>query len=271
MRTFDFSFKTELAFSTPVESHDFVLRCMPPSTPRQRVRCTLELQPDVPFDMQRDSFGNPLAVGRIAGAHSSFAYEVRGTASIDFSARKPVAAHPLFSFSSPLTAISGDMLEFLAQAASEAARQRIKRGLGAQSSPLFTCQHLMHQVHAFMEYAPGSTTVKTTAAQAFAQGRGVCQDYTHVLLALIRESGIPARYVSGLTPGEGATHAWVEAHLGGIWVGFDPTRDCMTDESYLALNTGRDWADCPIERATFQGLADQTQCAFAQMEEVEAL
>lgn len=268
MRTFDFSFRTELAFERPVEQHDFVLRCVPPSTPRQRVRCTMQLEPDVPFDMQADGFGNPLAVGCVREPHSSFSYEVRGTAAISLDGCKPCAAHPLLRYSSPLTAMSEEMLEFLAQAASESTRYRITHSRGAQPSMLLTCQHLMQRLGEEMAYEPGSTTVRTTAQEAFAQRKGVCQDYAHILIAFFRELGIPARYASGLTLGEGATHAWAEAHIGGLWVGFDPTRGCMVDESYLALATGRDWADCPIERATFQGFTAQTQTVFAQMEEV---
>ncbi|MGN1362022.1 MAG: transglutaminase domain-containing protein [Eggerthellaceae bacterium] len=268
MKTYSFQFKTQMEFSTQVEEHDFVLRCMPISTPCQRVRCALEVSPEVPFDMQEDSFGNPLAVGCIRAPHNYFNYEVKGTAKIDFSARRTCEAHPLFRFPSPLTAVSPQMVEFLAQAVSEAARYSVTHGLGVQPSQLHTCQLLMDAIHKHMEYVPGSTTVQTTAQEAFAQAQGVCQDYAHIMAALLRQSGIPARYVCGLTAGEGKTHAWVDAHLDGIWVGFDPTRNCMTDESYLALNVGRDWSDCPIERATFQGFAEQTQTVFAQMEEV---
>lgn len=270
MRIFNFSFKTEMGFSVPVEAHDFVLRCMPPSTPRQRVRCTLEISPEVPFDMQLDSFGNPLAVGCVPQPHDYFSYQVSGTAKIDFSAVTPCKAHPQFRFPSALTAVSSQMMEFLAQTVSEAARYSVTHGMGVQPTQLRTCQMLMHAIHEHMDYAPGTTTVKTTAQEAFAQSKGVCQDFAHIMVALLRQSGIAARYVSGLTMGEGSTHAWVDAHLDGKWIGFDPTRNCMTDESYLALNVGRDWTDCPIERATFQGFADQTQTVFALMEEVDA-
>ncbi|MGN0301995.1 MAG: transglutaminase domain-containing protein [Anaerotardibacter sp.] len=270
MKKFSFRFRTEINFSSSVTDHDFVLRCVPPSTPKQRVKCTLELDPEVPFDMQVDNFGNPLAVGCIREPHDSFFYEVTGTATIDNSGCRASEAHPIYKFPSPLTVMSDEMLEYLAQCASEIARYRIKRGMGAHSSPLFTCEYLMHKVHEKMEYVVGSTTVKTTAQEAFAQAKGVCQDFSHVLIALVRESGIPARYVSGLSLGEGATHAWVEAYIDGNWVGFDSTRDCMTDESYLVLSTGRDWADCPVERGTFQGFADQSQLVFAQMKEVGA-
>lgn len=72
----------------------------------------------------------------------------------------------------------------------------------------------------------------------------------------------------GLTVGEGATHAWAEIYYEGAWYGFDPTRDCRTDASYLRFATGRDAADCPVEQGTFYGLADQTQTVFMRVKEI---
>jgi transglutaminase-like putative cysteine protease len=100
-----------------------------------------------------------------------------------------------------------------------------------------------------MRYVPDTTTVATTAAQAYALGVGVCQDYAHVMIALCRMCGLPARYVSGHLLGEGGTHAWVEVvgdPQGGrtapVW-GFDPTHRRETTLSYLFVAAGRDFAD----------------------------
>jgi transglutaminase-like putative cysteine protease len=118
---------------------------------------------------------------------------------------------------------------------------------------------LGHQVFRRMEYATRSTHIGTTAAEAWAGGRGVCQDYAHVLLALCRASGLPARYVSGFLPGEGAMHAWVEAFVppggadGGGWIGLDPTHDRWANERYVAVAVGRDYADITPTSGTFYG------------------
>jgi transglutaminase-like putative cysteine protease len=100
-----------------------------------------------------------------------------------------------------------------------------------------------------MRYVPDVTNVATTAAQAFAQGTGVCQDYAHIMLALCRLNGIAARYVSGHLIGEGGTHAWVEVMgepLGDgtvpVW-GFDPTHRRATTLNYVFVAAGRDFAD----------------------------
>lgn len=98
-----------------------------------------------------------------------------------------------------------------------------------------------------------------SAETAFARREGVCQDYSHVMLSLLRMEGIPARYVTGMMVGEGASHAWVEAQCCGYWYGFDPTNDLLVDDSYIRAACGRDSADCDIIRGTFYGSACQMQ------------
>jgi len=99
-----------------------------------------------------------------------------------------------------------------------------------------------------MRYVSGVTTVATTAAEAFAHGAGVCQDYAHIMIALCRLRGLAARYVSGHMLGEGGTHAWVEivgepvGTLSPVW-GFDPTHRRATTLSYVFVAAGRDFAD----------------------------
>ena len=120
-------------------------------------------------------------------------------------------------------------------------------------------------VQARMTYLPGVTSVRTTAAEAFAAGQGVCQDFAHVYLALARKAGLAARYVNGLPEGEGASHAWCEVWLDGIWTGIDPTRGRWTGEDYLRFSVGRDFGDCPMERGVFLGLTTQSQTVFMRV------
>lgn len=104
-------------------------------------------------------------------------------------------------------------------------------------------------VAAHMRYVPDSTSVLTTAADAFAQGTGVCQDYAHVMVAVARACGLASRYVSGHLIGEGATHAWVEilapaadSSSAVVWA-FDPTHARRTNFDYVFIAAGRDFAD----------------------------
>lgn len=114
-------------------------------------------------------------------------------------------------------------------------------------------------VHEAFQYTPGITAAHESGETAFARKQGVCQDYAHVMLSLLRMEGIPARYVTGMLMGEGASHAWVEAQCGGYWYGLDPTNDLLVDGSYIRVSCGRDSADCAIIRGTFYGLAAQVQ------------
>jgi transglutaminase-like putative cysteine protease len=104
-------------------------------------------------------------------------------------------------------------------------------------------------VHRSLAYEWGVTGVHTTAAEALAGGRGVCQDYAHVMLAVCRIVGLPARYVSGHLLGEGGSHAWVEVlrpMAGGRWAvaeAWDPTHDRPAGSNYLTVAVGRDYAD----------------------------
>lgn len=118
---------------------------------------------------------------------------------------------------------------------------------------------IMHGVHKALAYCPGATAVHQPAEAAFARGRGVCQDYAHAMLSLLRMEGIPARYVTGMLLGEGASHAWVEALCRGYWYGFDPTNDWLVDDGYIRVCCGRDSSGCDVIRGSFYGLAAQHQ------------
>ena len=119
---------------------------------------------------------------------------------------------------------------------------------------------LMSAIRAVLVYEPGATTVTTRVDEVLSLGRGVCQDFAHVLIAACRAAAIPARYVSGYlhdpaADGEAAaSHAWVDIHddLHG-WVSLDPTHDREQDESYVRVAIGRDYADVPPTRGVFKG------------------
>jgi transglutaminase-like putative cysteine protease len=109
-------------------------------------------------------------------------------------------------------------------------------------------------------YKPGATHVHTTAAEALAQGEGVCQDHAHALIALAHDVDMPARYVVGylLSRDDGApeeaSHAWAEVHVNGLgWVGFDPANRCCPDARYIRLGSGRDAGDAAPIRGVSRG------------------
>jgi len=126
---------------------------------------------------------------------------------------------------------------------------------------LAAATELMSRVKGEFEYDTEATDVRTPVAEAFAQRRGVCQDFAHVMICGLRGVGLPARYVSGYirtrpAPGQprlegvDATHAWVELWCGETmgWVGLDPTNNLITANEHLVLACGRDYCDvAPID------------------------
>lgn len=114
-------------------------------------------------------------------------------------------------------------------------------------------------VHTTMTYEYGATSIQTSAAEALALGRGVCQDSAHVMLALCRLLGLPARYVSGHLLGQGGTHAWVEVVVAhddhALALPFDPCAGGPTTARYLTVATGRDYADVPPTSGSYLGPA----------------
>jgi transglutaminase-like putative cysteine protease len=136
--------------------------------------------------------------------------------------------------------------------------KRLTKGLTPQEAVLAVCQW----VHTEMKYVPGTTGVHTSAVEAWNEKKGVCQDYAHLSLVMLRSLGIPSRYVSGyLHPSrsavidrtvEGQSHAWVEAWTGGWW-GYDPTNDLAVSEQHVSVGVGRDYSDVPPLKGIYTG------------------
>jgi transglutaminase-like putative cysteine protease len=138
-------------------------------------------------------------------------------------------------------------------------------GLTRGAEPLSALRELMAVMYAEFEYSPQSTRVDSRIDEALCARRGVCQDFSHIFIALARHLGIPTRYVSGYLfsdesahdrSNEGATHAWVEALMPELgWVGFDPTNNVVARERHIRVAIGRDYADVPPTRGVYKGVS----------------
>jgi transglutaminase-like putative cysteine protease len=133
-------------------------------------------------------------------------------------------------------------------------------------TPLKSAQKLTEYVFNNFQYIKGITTVETTADEIWKLKAGVCQDFAHILLVMLRMINVPSRYVSGyICPnkngmrGEGATHAWVEAYIPFYgWLGLDPTNNCIVDDLHVRLAVGRSFNDCSPVKGTYKGTSDHT-------------
>lgn len=128
---------------------------------------------------------------------------------------------------------------------------------GGHEKGLDLADRICADVHSAIAYQCGVTTVDTTAAEALAGGRGVCQDQAHLMLALCHLVGLPARYVSGHLLGEGGTHAWVEVIVPNgdqaVAISFDPCHSRRGDARYVTVATGRDYADVAPTSGSYIG------------------
>jgi transglutaminase-like putative cysteine protease len=135
-----------------------------------------------------------------------------------------------------------------------------------QDDPLSVLRELNSAIYSSFEYSPQTTRVDSPIDEALRLRKGVCQDFTHIMITLVRQLGIPCRYVSGYLFQQGrglervtstAMHAWLEAYLPDLgWVGFDPTNDTLVDERHVRVAIGRDYADVSPTRGVFRGKAD---------------
>jgi transglutaminase-like putative cysteine protease len=132
---------------------------------------------------------------------------------------------------------------------------------GEGGTQLERLHRLNHIIHGRLLFSPGATDSATAAEQALAEGRGVCQDFTHIFIAAARLLGIPARYISGHLfrrdgdPLQEAGHAWAEAWIDDLgWVAFDPTNGISIDDAYVRVACGLDYRDAsPIAGARAGG------------------
>lgn len=136
--------------------------------------------------------------------------------------------------------------------------------MGNNVSPFAVAEKMSSYVYNNFEYKKGITNVETKVDEIWELKAGVCQDFAHILLVMLRMVGIPARYVSGyICPknhelrGEGATHAWVEAYIPHHgWIGLDPTNDCIASDRHVRLAIGRSFTDCTPVKGTYKGSSE---------------
>lgn len=135
-----------------------------------------------------------------------------------------------------------------------------------RDDPLTVLRDLNTTIYQTFEYMPEATRVDSPIDDALRLRRGVCQDFAHIMITLVRQLGIPCRYVSGYlfhqshnraSASSDATHAWVEALLPNLgWIGFDPTNNMLANERHIRVAIGRDYTDVPPTRGIFRGKAD---------------
>ncbi|WP_445165972.1 transglutaminase family protein [Mycolicibacterium sp. Dal123E01] len=140
--------------------------------------------------------------------------------------------------------------------------ERVGKRIIKENDPQAAVIAAAQWAHSELEYVPGTTGVHSSGIDALREGKGVCQDFAHLTLILLRGMGIPARYVSGyLHPKrdavvgdtvDGQSHAWIQAWTGS-WFDYDPTNDSAINEQYISVGVGRNYADVTPLKGIYSG------------------
>ncbi len=261
MKRLKFDYTMRIFYETAVSSCHYTIKCIPPVTDRQRLlNIRTELEPnDEKTVKSEDSFQNPYIYGTITVPHDIFTLHVKGeveTGLADCERVMDEAAVGKFRYPYGLAKAGPVLLEYVEKLKKDTELSVL---LKEEASSYDKALCLMRRLYADYGYEKQVTDINTGAEEAFALGRGVCQDYSHILIALCRHFGIPARYVAGMMMGEGCSHAWIEVLSDGGWYGLDATNNAVADDTYIKLGVGRDANDCAINRGIVMGGGRQKQ------------
>lgn len=276
---------TRFQYSAPVSEALMELRMHPRTEGRQRcLDYQLAVTPRAQIFSYRDFLGNNVHHFSLPAPHAQQSIMAESIVEMTPWPELP-ASLPESSWAELDAAIEdGDFWETLlpSRYAKPTARlAALMRELDARRrlDPLSLVLELNTRLFAAFQYTPGSTVVDSPIDEALSLRQGVCQDFAHIMIAMLRELRIPARYVSGYLyhgkgdhdrSSEGATHAWVEAYLPALgWLGLDPTNNLTAGDRHIRTAIGRDYADVPPTRGVFKGEAETrlsvgvsvTQCA----------
>ncbi|HAJ96600.1 MAG TPA: transglutaminase family protein [Ruminococcus sp.] len=243
MKKINFSYETKLTFDDYVHYHSFALRVIPPETETQHIlNCELDISPISTTQQTVDAFGNNVTSGYLASQHRFLDFSIKGTAETDLSKFRTDYL-PCYLYQSDFTKPDENLLDFSRNCIQECKNAEISERV----------QYYSDKLSEIIMYQKNTTNAETTASQAFALKSGVCQDFAHILISILRMDDIPARYIAGLAFCDGETHAWVEYWNGSHWEGFDPANNCPVTEEYLVLAQGRDFGDASVSRGVMLG------------------
>jgi transglutaminase-like putative cysteine protease len=263
---------TRYRYDAPVRESVMQLYVQPKSDGAQRLQSfQVASNPRAGLQAYTDHFGNAVYHFDVPGVHQELTIEAEAEVEV-----QPVSTPPDWVDGSAWTTlaspqIQGDNFDWLSQRGISRATPALEaflkeRGLQRGDDPMTALRRLTRVVFDTFAYAPDATEVDSPIDVALESRKGVCQDFSHIMLATARLWGIPARYVSGylFTKREAgdrsaadATHAWVEAFVPPCgWVGFDPTNNVLAGERHVRVAVGRDYDDVPPVRGVFKGPAN---------------
>ncbi len=268
---------TEYRYSEPATESFSELRLRPRDSLRQKVsRHNTRVEPAVLVESHTDYFGNFVETVSIPFRHPSLV--VTSVCDVETKPFNDVLASVQMSVAEARQLHAGqrrELHDFLRPSQIVTFQEGVWKLADEFLSPAAPFSESLRALntHLFrtLRYRPGATDAGTTVEQFLKVKEGVCQDFAHLMISVCRAAGIPARYVSGYIEtdpvvgpdgepldtaliGATASHAWLEIFTPqGLWVGFDPTNDCLEGERHVQIGIGRDYADVPPMKGIFQG------------------
>jgi transglutaminase-like putative cysteine protease len=260
---------TRFSYETPITESVMEARMQPLSDAWQRcLHFALTTVPQSRIMVYQDHDGNTVHHFDIPGRHARLT--LIAEAMVDSVPPDPLPGEAAPTAWADLDALaaSGEWFEFLARSTFTGRTPLLDEladefKLGRDDHPLMVIQRVMTQISSAFEYRPLTTRVDSPIDDALSVRQGVCQDFAHIFIALMRRIGIPTRYVSGYLfhdaaspdrSASNATHAWAESFLPGVgWIGVDPTNDMLAGERHIRVAIGRDYADVPPTRGVYKG------------------
>jgi transglutaminase-like putative cysteine protease len=272
---------TKFVYTWPVSESSTEVRMHPRSDSNQRcLSFSLSVSPRCRVFTYRDHLGNNIHHFDIPGGHSQLVIVAESVVEHQPLAEIPTELAPNAWEDLDALVAQGDYWEMLLPsefAKSTPLLEKLAAELDVvrRDDPLKLLHELNVRLYDAFRYEKQSTRVDSPIDEALRTRQGVCQDFAHIMIALVREVGIPCRYVSGyLYHGNedhdrstsSATHAWVEAFLPALgWVGFDPTNALVARDRHIRTALGRDYADVPPTRGLFRGRTDSAMYVAVQV------
>ncbi len=273
---FEIVHRTDYRYGHPASEAYIEARLSPPSFPGQEIVAhAIEFAPASPLSTYTDYFGNTVTFYSLTLRHERLAVTNRLTVRTHETTRATEAldvttAEARQLFASKLTDIFDYLQPTTSVPTGGVAKEWARKFFPGDASLGEALEALNSTIYDKFEYRTGSTDNSTPLDTVWKQKAGVCQDFSHVMLSILRTAGIPARYVCGYiesdppkagTPklvGSFATHAWVEALTPGMhWVALDPTNNQWCGPRHVTMAYGRDFSDASPLRGTFKGSGAQ--------------
>jgi transglutaminase-like putative cysteine protease len=281
---FAIRYLTEYRYDAPVTDNLNTLRVKPATTATQRVDdFGVRVDPETRLHQHLDYFGTTVIELGVSRPHDHLSIDVR--ARVKTVDPEPPPEEPWPALKEAAYRAAGG--EFLLSNGSEPDALALDElvGLVRAETPLATVRRLVEVIPDRFEYRAGVTYVGSTVQDLLDAGAGVCQDFAHLALLLLRRNGIAARYASGYLfappngdehadSAEGETHAWIEALVPAagepVWVPADPTNRSLVGERHVKIGHGRFYADVPPIRGVFRGPAGAKLSASVKMTRTDA-